>query len=89
MRAEISSLFGLNVYTNAGTYVGKISDMVLDVNNRKVTGLAVSDINREIFDVPTKGVIIPYRWVITSSDIVIIRDLVNKFKKLEKEAYQE
>jgi sporulation protein YlmC with PRC-barrel domain len=89
MRAEISTLFGLNVYTNAGTYVGKISDMVLDVNNRKVTGLAVSDINREIFDVPTKGVIIPYRWVVTSGDIVIIRDLVNKFKKLEKEAYQE
>lgn len=89
MRAEISSLFGLNVYTNAGTYVGKISDMVLDVNNRKVTGLAVSDINREIFDVPTKGVIIPYRWVVTSGDIVIIRDLINKFKKLEKEAYQE
>ncbi|ADI73998.1 PRC-barrel domain protein [Methanohalobium evestigatum Z-7303] len=89
MRAEISSLFGLNVYTNAGTYVGKISDMVLDVNNRKVTGLAISDINREIFDVPTKGVIIPYRWVVTSGDIVIIRDLINKFKKLEKEAYQE
>lgn len=89
MRAEISSLFGLNVYTNAGTYVGRVNDMVLDVNNRKVTGLAVSDINREIFDVPTKGVIIPYRWVVTTGDIVIIRDLVNKFKKLEREAYQE
>lgn len=89
MRAEISSLFGLNVYTNAGTYIGRVNDMVLDVNNRKVTGLAVSDINREIFDVPTKGVIIPYRWVVTTGDIVIIRDLVNKFKKLEREAYQE
>ena len=89
MRAEISSLFGLNVYTNAGTYVGRVNDMVLDVNNRKVTGRAVSDINREIFDVPTKGDIIPYRWVVTTGDIVIIRDLVNKFKKLEREAYQE
>ena len=89
MRAEISSLFGLNVYTNAGTYVGRVNDIVMDVNDRKVTGLAVSDINREIFDVPTKGVVIPYRWVVTTGDIVIIRDLVNKFKKLEREAYQE
>ena len=79
MRAEITSLFGLNVYTDVGTYIGKVSDLVLDANSRKVSGLAVSDINREVFEVPTKGVIIPYRWVVTTGDIVIIRDVVKKF----------
>lgn len=86
MRAEVTSLFGLNVYTNAGTYIGKVSDLVLDVNDQKVTGLAVSDINRDLFDVTSKGVIIPYRWVVTCGDIILIRDLVNKLKnKKEKE----
>ena len=88
MRAEITSLFGLNVYTDVGTYIGKVSDLVLDATGRKVSGLAVSDINREVFEVPTKGVIIPYRWVVTTGDIVIIRDVVKKFsppKKTEEE----
>ena len=88
MRAEITSLFGLNVYTDVGTYIGKVSDLVLDANDRKISGLAVSDINREVFEVPTKGVIIPYRWVVTTGDIVIIRDVVKKFsppKETEKQ----
>ncbi|SFM42987.1 PRC-barrel domain-containing protein [Methanolobus profundi] len=84
MRADITSLFGLNIYTDTGTYVGKVADLVLDVDERIVRGLAVSDINRDLFDVTSKGIIIPYRWVITSGDIVLIRNVVNKFKKANK-----
>ncbi len=89
MRAEITSLFGLNIYTDAGTYIGKVSDVVLDANERKVTGIAASNVNRDFFDVATKGIIIPYRWVVTTGDIVLIRDVVSKFKKTEKQAEQE
>ncbi|MCD4704089.1 MAG: PRC-barrel domain-containing protein [Methanosarcinaceae archaeon] len=85
MRADITSLFGLNVYTNTGTYVGKVADLVVDVNEGEVSGIAVSDINRKLFDVTSRGVIIPYRWVMTTGDIVLIRDVVSKFKKPEKE----
>ncbi len=85
MRADITSLFGLNVYTNQGTYVGKVNDLVFDVDERIVSGLALSDINRDIFDVQTRGVILPYRWVVTTGDIVIIRDVVSRFKKPVKE----
>ncbi|MEA1984945.1 MAG: PRC-barrel domain-containing protein [Euryarchaeota archaeon] len=84
MRADITSLFGLNVYTNTGTYVGQVADLVVDVNEGDVSGIAVSDINRKLFDVPGRGVIIPYRWVITTGDIVLIRDVVSRFKKPEK-----
>jgi len=85
MRADITSLFGLNVYTNQGTYVGKVNDLVFDVDERIVSGIALSDINRDIFDVQTRGVILPYRWVVTTGDIVIIRDVVSRFKKPAKE----
>ncbi|MDD2439435.1 MAG: PRC-barrel domain-containing protein [Methanosarcinaceae archaeon] len=81
MREELTSLFGLNVYTSSGVYVGKLQDLVIDVEGRKVSGLAVSDINRELFDLNSKGVILPYRWVITAADIIIIRDVLHKFKK--------
>lgn len=81
MRTEITSLFGLSIYTNSGIYVGKLQDLVIDVEERKVTGIAVSDINRELFDLNSKGVIIPYRWVMTASDIIIIRDVMQRYKK--------
>mgnify|MGYP000639846405 CR=1 FL=1 len=84
MRVDITSLFGLNIYTETGTYVGKVADLVLDVDERAVKGIAVSSINKDLFDVTSKGIIIPYRWVITTGDIVLIRNIVNKFKKQPK-----
>ncbi len=85
MRAELTSLFGLNVYTNAGVYVGKLQDLVIDTEEQKITGLAISDINRELFDLTSRGVIIPYRWVITAADIIIVRDVIQRYKKRKEE----
>ena len=85
MRAELTSLFGLNIYTNNGVYVGKLQDLVIDVEEQKVTGLAVSDINRELFDLSSRGMIIPYRWVITAADIIIIRDVIQSYKKRKED----
>ncbi|AKB22860.1 MULTISPECIES: PRC-barrel domain-containing protein [Methanosarcina] len=85
MRAELTSLFGLNIYTNNGVYVGKLQDLVIDVEEQKVTGLAVSDINRELFDLSSRGIIIPYRWVITAADIIIIRDVIQRYKKRKED----
>lgn len=85
MRAELTSLFGLNIYTNTGVYVGKLQDVVIDVESQKISGLAVSDINRDLFDLSSKGVIIPYRWVITAADIIIIRDVIQRYKKQKED----
>jgi sporulation protein YlmC with PRC-barrel domain len=85
MRAELTSLFGLNIYTNTGVYVGKLQDLVIDIEEQKITGLVVSDINRELFDLGSRGVIIPYRWVITAADIIIIRDIVQRYKKRKED----
>ncbi|HTY91159.1 MAG TPA: PRC-barrel domain-containing protein [Methanocella sp.] len=73
MIADITSLFDLNVYTDKGKYVGKVQDVQLEANERKISGLALGNVNKDLFDVETKGVIIPYRWVLAAGDIVIIR----------------
>jgi sporulation protein YlmC with PRC-barrel domain len=73
MIADITSLFDLNVYTDKGKYVGKVMDVQLEANERKISGLALGNINKDMFDVETKGVIIPYRWVLAAADVVIIR----------------
>ncbi|HEY3360794.1 MAG TPA: PRC-barrel domain-containing protein [Methanosarcina sp.] len=85
MRTDLTSLFGLNIYTNTGVYVGKLQDLVIDIEDQKITGLAISDVNRELFDLTSRGVIIPYRWVITAADIIIVRDVIQRYKKRKED----
>ena len=84
MQAEISTMFGLNVYTDRGIYIGKVNDVVLEVNEKKVSGLAVSRLNPEMFDSSRPGVVIPYRWVTAVGDVVLIRHVKDQFKKQEE-----
>lgn len=83
MHAEVSMLFGLNVYTNKGVYIGKVNDVVLEVNEKKAVGLAVTKLNPDMFDASGKGVVIPYRWVTAVGDVVLIRHVKDQFKKPE------
>ena len=84
MYAELTSLFGLNVYTDKGRYVGNVNDVVIEAADRKVTGLALTKINREMFDVNRDGLILPYRWVLAIGDVVIVKQ-VNKLTKKDEE----
>ena len=85
MQAEVSTLFGLNVYTNKGIYIGKVNDVMLEVHDRKVTGLAVVKLNPDVFDTSSvRGVVIPYRWVTAVGDVVLIRHIKDQFKKPEE-----
>ncbi len=84
MQAEVSTLFGLNVYTDKGVYIGKVNDVVLEVNEKKATGLAVTKLNPGMFESTGKGVVIPYRWVTAVGDVVLIRHVKDQFKKPEE-----
>ena len=85
MNAEITSLLGLEVYTQKGVFVGRVDDIVLDPEQGAVSGLALGDVNRDIFDQKSKGIIIPYRWVTAIGDIVIMRHLTRNAKAERKD----
>ncbi len=74
-------MFGLEVYTDRGKYVGRVDDVLLDVEDKRIKGLAVSNIDREFLGVDTNGVIIPYRWVVAVGDIVILKHVFRRAKK--------
>ncbi|MFB3766462.1 MAG: PRC-barrel domain-containing protein [Methanotrichaceae archaeon] len=75
MHADITSLLGLEVYTQKGIFVGKVDDAVLDPENGIISGLALGSVNRELFDQKGKGIVVPYRWITAVGDIVIMRHL--------------
>jgi len=89
MIGEITTFFGLRVFTDEGRYVGKIEDVIVDPEARIVTGLAVVDYNKAIINSKAKGVIIPYRIVKAVGDIVIIRDIFKRRKRMEFEQEEE
>lgn len=78
---EITSLVGREVYSNNGIFVGEIEDVRLDLDAQTVTGLALAELNHQLFagrvDGNT-GVIVPYRWVRAVGDVVLINDIIER-----------
>jgi sporulation protein YlmC with PRC-barrel domain len=86
MNMEIASLLDQDIYTQKGVFVGRVEDAVLDPEKGVVSGLAVRDVNRDLFDQRGgKGIIIPYRWVVAVADIIIIRHLTRNEKDHKRE----
>jgi len=78
---EITSLVGREVYSNNGVFVGEVEDVRLDLDARSVTGLALAELNRELFAGRVdgnSGVIVPYRWVRAVGDVVLINDVIER-----------
>ncbi len=84
MNVEITSLLDIEVYTQKGVFVGKVDDVVLDPEKGSVSGLALGDVNKDLFDQKGKGIVIPYRWVTAVGDIIVIRHLTRNAKAEHK-----
>jgi len=85
MHADITSLLGLDVYTQKGIFVGKVDDCVLDPENGIISGLALGNVNKELFDQKGKGIVVPYRWITAVGDIVIMRHLAKNARVERKD----
>uniref|UniRef100_A0A7J3M1E0 Photosystem reaction center subunit H n=1 Tax=Archaeoglobus fulgidus TaxID=2234 RepID=A0A7J3M1E0_ARCFL len=78
MSGEITTLFGMKVFTDEGRYVGKIEDVVIDTNASAISGIVVVEYNKALIDSSSRGVVIPYRLVRAVGDIVIVRDVFTR-----------
>lgn len=83
---EITSLVGREVYSNNGVFVGEVEDLQLNLDAQAVTGLALSELNRDLFNNyvdGAQGVLIPYRWVRSVGDVILINDIIERLKSRE------
>jgi sporulation protein YlmC with PRC-barrel domain len=86
---EITNLVGREVYSNNGVFVGEVEDVRLDLDRQSVTGLALGELNSELFSghiEPGKGVILPYRWVRAVGDVILVNDVIERLEDPETEA---
>jgi sporulation protein YlmC with PRC-barrel domain len=85
---EITTLVGREVYSNNGVFVGQVEDLRLNVDSRSVTGLALTQLNYDLFDERargSRGVIIPYRWVRSVGDVILVNGIVERMRTAEEE----
>jgi sporulation protein YlmC with PRC-barrel domain len=88
---EITSLVGREVYTNNGVFIGEVEDLRLDLDAENVTGLALHELNTELFGTEAssaRGVIVPYRWVQAVGDVIIVNDIVERIQR-QKESDED
>jgi len=89
---EITTLVGREVYSNTGVFVGEVEDLRLDLDRQEVTGLALHQLNRELFSTEinqSRGVIVPYRWVQAVGDVIIVNDIVERLQRSAEESDEE
>ena len=89
---EITTLVGREVYSKNGVFVGEVEDIRLDLDRQAVTGLALHQLNTELFDAEgqsARGVIIPYRWVQAVGDVIIVNDIVERLHQPDEETDEE
>ena len=80
MEAQITELFGLQIYTDKGMFIGEVEDVVIDVDSKKIEAVVVGKVNDQLFELKNfKGLKIPYRIISAIDDIVLIRHLPGAF----------
>ncbi|MFA5331734.1 MAG: PRC-barrel domain-containing protein [Methanoregula sp.] len=84
MESQITDIFGLQIYTDKGMYIGEVDDVVIDVDAKKIESLVVGKVNDQLFELKNyKGVKIPYRIISAIDDVVLIRHLPGAFTSPE------
>jgi len=68
---EVTALINLPVYTDKGKYVGEVRNVLLDIDEKRVDKLIVTETNKELVE-GGMDVGIPYRWVSAVGDIIIL-----------------
>jgi len=74
---EVTTFLKLPVYTRLGTYVGHVKNVFLDVEEKRICSLLVTNTNPSLVE-GSVDVAVPYRWVNAVSDIVILSNFPDK-----------
>ena len=81
---EVTSFLKLPVYTREGTYVGHVKNVFIDMDEKCVSSLLVTNTNPSLIE-GTVDVAVPYRWVNAVGDIVILSNFPKRVTTKKKE----
>ena len=65
-------MIDMEVYSERAILVGKVSDIIIDLDNGSIYGLLVRESNPNLVD-GGAPISIPYRWVKSVGDAILLR----------------
>jgi len=74
---EVTSFLKLPVYTREGVYVGHVKNVFLEIEEKRIGSLLVTNTNPALVE-GSVDVAVPYRWVNAVGDIVILSNFPTK-----------
>ena len=83
---EVTTFLKLPVYTREGQYIGHVKNVFIDLDEKKVSSLLVTNTNPSYVE-GTVDVAVPYRWVNAVGDIILLSyfpDHVTTTKKTDE-----
>jgi sporulation protein YlmC with PRC-barrel domain len=86
MLEEITQLNGLPVYTPKGIYLGTVYDTILDTDAANVYELYLGQTNEDLVE-ESRDLAVPFRWVQSITDIIVLRYFPGKIKLKARPEY--
>jgi sporulation protein YlmC with PRC-barrel domain len=72
MQWEVTSLYDLEVFTHKGLILGRVSEVIIDINKNRIYELILSDTNPNIVE-GSRSIGIPYRWIQSVSEVIVLK----------------
>ncbi len=72
MLTDVLDLIGMEVYTDNGILVGSVKDIIIDTDAYKVESIYIERPNPLLIEGGV-NIAIPYRWVSSVGDIIVLR----------------
>ena len=85
MLEEVSDIIGLQVYTPDGIFLGNVNNLNINLDACTVDGVYVEDTNPILVE-ESKAIIVPYRWIQSVGDVVILRFFPKRIGAEKKES---
>lgn len=85
---EVTCFLKLPVYTREGRYVGHVRNVFIDMDEKCISSLLVTNTNPSLVE-GTVDVAVPYRWVNAVDDIVILSHFPERVTTKKKEEKTE
>ncbi len=84
MLVESTDLISLEVFTHKGIYLGRVYDIQLDIANNRIYDLMLGETNPTLVE-ESRTLGVPYRWVQSVSEVIVLRYFPGKIKIKPKE----
>lgn len=72
MLEEVTSLLGLQIYTNFGVFVGVVNNIIVDIKKHQAESIYIDETNPALVEA-SRSITIPYRWVQNVGDIILLK----------------